>query len=191
MLAAKGFGRRLRRMTADQRRRAVKAMLAEQPGMSQRAIAERLGTSQASVARDIAALRESSGESSTQPVAVGVSAQPSRGDSLVAAIVAEMKSNGLEPDSREEELLNVARRLADRLEVLDQLVARDGVSRKLKDGTVRLHPGLAESRQIEAVLTRCLAGVQLEESYKNPTKQRAANARWSAHRLKAVSRGER
>lgn len=176
-------------MTADQRRQAVKAMLAEQPGMSQRAIAERLGTSQASVARDIAALRESSGESVTQPVAVGVSVQPSRGDSLVAAIVAEMKSNGLEPDSREEELLNVARRLADRLQVLDQLVARDGVSRTLKDGTVRLHPGLAESRQIEAVLTRALAGIQLEESHKNPTKQRAANARWSAHRLKAASRG--
>ncbi len=178
-------------MSVDQRRRAVAELLDADPSLSQRAIAERLGVSQKTISRDLAAVGQfvtnlsGRAPAPVSPQVNGVS----RGDSLVKSIVAEMRKNGLEPDSREEQLLDVARRLADRLDVLDQLVARDGVSRTV-NGRVALHPGLAESRQVEAVLVRALAGIQLEETHKNATKQRAANTRWASHRLKAVARGE-
>lgn len=50
-------------MTPDQRRAAVQRLLADNPAMTQRAIAKSLGVSQASVARDVAATARINGES--------------------------------------------------------------------------------------------------------------------------------
>jgi predicted transcriptional regulator len=170
-------------MTPDQRRLAVAAKLAEDPTLSQRAIAKALGCSQASVAR---ALRESP---VNQTDALGLSSQVTRGDSLVARLRGEMAEQGLIPTSVEEEHLATARDLADRIERLQAMVKRDGESRKSKDGTVRLHPALAEIRQCEGVLTRVVSAVStMETAAKNPVKQKAANTRWRAHRLAAVER---
>jgi len=49
-------------------------------------------------------------------------------------------------------LLAVAWDLADRIEVLQRMVAVDGERRVGKDGSVRLHPALSEIRQCEATL---------------------------------------
>jgi transposase-like protein len=177
-------------MTPEERRAAVKALLDKQPGMSQRAIARTLGCSQPSVARDMAALGLSPGPVVNQTVALGVSSLPSRGESLVAHIVAEMRANGLEPDSREEELLSLARGMADRLEALERMIAKDGMSRKV-GGRIVIHPALAEARQVENTLARCLSHIQLEETHKNPVKQRAAQTRWRSHNLAKMERERR
>jgi DeoR/GlpR family transcriptional regulator of sugar metabolism len=68
---------------ADQRRQEVARLLADNPAMTQRAIAKALGVSQASVARDVAALRESR---VNQSESLGITAPPqaSRGEALVA-----------------------------------------------------------------------------------------------------------
>jgi hypothetical protein len=112
-----------------------------------------------------------------------------RGDSLVARLRGEMAEQGLVPTSVEEEHLATAKSLADRIERLQAMIRRDGESRKLKDGRIVLHPALAEARQCEAVLTRVVANIQTMESpTPNAKKQKAANARWRAHRLTAVER---
>jgi DeoR/GlpR family transcriptional regulator of sugar metabolism len=60
-------------MTPEQRRQAVAKCLEENPKMTQRAIAKAIGVSQASVARDMAALRESMVK---QLESVGISSPP-------------------------------------------------------------------------------------------------------------------
>ena len=113
----------------------------------------------------------------------------SRGDSLVARLRGEMAEQGLIPTSAEEEHLSTAKDLADRIERLQAMVRRDGESRKSKDGTVRLHPALAEIRQCEAVLTRVVSGIStMEAAAKNPAKVRAAQTRWRSHNLAKVQR---
>jgi biotin operon repressor len=176
-------------VTPEQRREAIERLLAEDPTASQRAIAEAVGCSQATVARDIAKL---SGDSSVIHIdSQGVSqpdSQVGRGAALVTRLRAEMTEQGLIPTSGEEELLAVAWDLADRIELLQRLVAVDGERRKLKDGSVRLHPGLSEIRQCEATLARVVGGIQtMEMPPKNAVKQRAANSRWERKRMAEAS----
>jgi DNA-binding Lrp family transcriptional regulator len=175
-------------MTPEQRRQAVGDMLAEDPTLSQRDIAKALGVSQSSVRRDVKALSQAM---VTQLESVGLisMAQVSRGETLVARLRGEMAEQGLIPTSVEEEHLLTARSLADRIERLQAMVKLDGASVKAKDGTVRLHPALAEMRQCESVLTRVVSGISTTEAApKNPVKQKAAQTRWRAHNLKAVER---
>ena len=104
-----------------------------------------------------------------------------RGDSLVARLRGEMAEQGLIPTSVEEEHLATAKDLADRIELLQAMVARDGESRKLKDGRVLLHPALAEIRQCESVLTRVVSGIStMEAAPKNPKKVEGSRARAGA-----------
>jgi hypothetical protein len=185
-------------MTPDRRRAEVAQMLAADPKMSQWAIAKRLGCSQRTISRDMAALglvsanefvARRSVKAGRQPVSLQVDGGMSRGDSLVARLRGEMAEQGLVPTSVEEEHLATAKDLADRIALLQAIVARDGESRKLKDGRILLHPALAEIRQCQAVLTRVLGGIQtMEAAPKSPVKQKAANTRWRAHRLAAVER---
>jgi hypothetical protein len=176
--------------TPEQRREAIRLLLEDDPMESQRAIAEAVGCSQATVARDIAKL---SGDSSVIHLdSQGVSEpvpQVSRGELLVERLRAEMTEQGLIPTSGEEELLSVVADLADRIELLQRLVAVDGERRKLKDGSVRLHPALAEIRQCESTLSRVLGGINtIEVAPVNRTKQRAAQSRWRAHNQAKVDR---
>ncbi|MGV0081734.1 hypothetical protein ACRUZW_26020 [Mycobacterium colombiense] len=180
-------------MTPEGRRRAVKAMLDENPSMSQRAIAKALGCSQASIRRDMAAIGVFRGSPVTrvgpQSLPAQVNGGATRGDSLVARLRGEMAEQGLVPTSVEEEHLATAKDLADRIERMQAMVARDGESRKLKDGRVLLHPALAEIRQCESVLTRVVGGIStMEDAPKNPKKAKAANTRWRATQLAAVER---
>ena len=101
---------------------------------------------------------------------------------------AEMTEQGLIPTSTEDELLAVAWDLADRIEVLQRMVAVDGERRVGKDGNVRLHPALSEIRQCEATLARVVGGIStMAEPVVNRTKQRAAQARWRAHNAKRAA----
>jgi hypothetical protein len=104
----------------------------------------------------------------------------SPGPALVAGIRAEIASQGLEPDGREEELLAIASGLADRLAELETAIIADGLTSVLKTGVV-LHPAVSESRQTRAASARVLAGVQMEDSSKDPVKQQAAQSRWRSH----------
>lgn len=105
----------------------------------------------------------------------------SPGVALVARIRDEMKSAGLVPDGREEELLALASGLADRLVELEGAIADDGLTTVSKSGVVHLHPAVCESRQTRAALARVLSGIQMEDSSKDSVKQAAAQSRWRAH----------
>jgi hypothetical protein len=188
----------MQHMDVEQRRQAVKAMLDADSSLSQWAIAKRLGCSQRTISRDMAALglvsenefvARRTVKAGRQPVSAQVNGGMSRGGSLVARLRGEIAEQGLIPTSVEEEHLATAKDLADRIERLQAMVARDGESRKLKDGRVLLHPALAEIRQCESVLTRVVGSIQtMEASAKDPKKQKAANTRWRATQLAAVAR---
>ena len=105
---------------------------------------------------------------------------PTPGEQLVASIVAEMLEEGIEPDAKETALLEAARQLVDRLDVLERLIAEDGVRLVSKTGVVRMHPAVSEHRQQAVALSKVLAAIVVGDSTagKNPVKQRAARARW-------------
>jgi hypothetical protein len=186
-------------MTPEERRQAVKAALDDDPSLSQRVIAKALGVSQKTVNRDMAALGITRDSRDSPPVKhispEGISALLScyvtRGDSLVARLRAEMEEFGLIPTSGEEEALITAKGLADRIENLERMVARDGESRKA-GGRIVLHPGIAEIRQLSAVLTRVVASIATTTAAPagNAQKRRAADARWNKHRMKAAALGK-
>jgi hypothetical protein len=117
----------------------------------------------------------------------GMTASPAKitaGQALVARIHEEMRSQGLEPDGRELELLALAADLEDQRVSLLAAVKRDGRSKKLDSGRVVLHPGIAEARQTALALAKVLSGVQMEQvQAKDPAKQAAAQARWRSHNL--------
>lgn len=112
---------------------------------------------------------------------------PSRGSLLVAAIRSEMDGLDLIPTASEEALLRLACDLADRLDRLERVVEREGELLVAANGTVRMHPGAVEARQIAMALARVLAGVVIGEttdnSKKSPAKVKAAATRWRAHNL--------
>jgi hypothetical protein len=99
------------------------------------------------------------------------------GKAIWAAIVASL---GLDP--QEEHLLLEACRVADRLDGLDAVLRREGLT--LPDS--RPHPALVESRQQEITLTRLIASLRLPEDLAEPDRrpQRRGAARISYMRRK-------
>jgi hypothetical protein len=113
----------------------------------------------------------------------------SAGTELVERVIADMRANGLEPDGREVELLDLASGLADRLADLEACVDRDGLSMVLKSGRVVINPAVSESRLTRNALATVLGRVSMEEGRaKDPAKQRAAQARWRAHNIAKAQR---
>ena len=114
----------------------------------------------------------------------------SPGQLMVAAILAEMAEVGVEPDSKETVLLDAARKLVDRLDALERIVAKDGLMLTSPAGVVKVHPAAVEHRQLAANLARVLGNVVIGESSggKSPVKQRAAQTRWRAHNLSKADR---
>jgi hypothetical protein len=111
------------------------------------------------------------------------------GQVLVEKILADLKEEGIVPDSREAELLDHARDMADRIEELKGLVAEHGSTIVDKLGNVRPSPLLSEIRQSTIVLTRCLNGVQMyseENMPKDHRKQKAGAASWAARQGRAT-----
>jgi hypothetical protein len=105
------------------------------------------------------------------------------GAALIAAIVAEMAEEGVQPTAMEDALLRTAGRLVDRLAALEAAVERDGEILVSKTGVTRVHPAVSEHRQVAATLPKVLAGIVVGDSVagivKNPAKVRAANRRWA------------
>lgn len=205
-------------MTPEERRQEVARLLANDPTLSQWAIAKRLGVSQRTVSRDMAALGCVSANqfvanrpklARSQPVSPQVSGSVTRGDSkpvtrispegiaalmdcyvtpgdkLVGAIRAELDSNGLEPDAREEGLLAQVAATADIIAEAQRRLDADGLvfAPASKGGPPRPHPLLAELRGQRAVLARLLSQLSMEEGSKNPVKQKAAATRWRARNM--------
>jgi hypothetical protein len=108
--------------------------------------------------------------------------EPSPGERMVDAILAEMTEAGVEPDAKERALLDTARQLVDRLDALERIIARDGEILTSPAGAVRVHPAVAEHRQQAATLPKVLSGIVVGDSSgigKNPAKVRAAQVRWA------------
>jgi hypothetical protein len=110
----------------------------------------------------------------------------SRGEELVAQILAEMDAEECDPTAAEEELLRLAVELSDRLDRLEAVLAENGGEiLTSRTGTVRIHPAAVEHRQLALALARVLGGIVIGDAGavpKNPVKQRAANARWHSTR---------
>ena len=112
---------------------------------------------------------------------------PSAGDILVTNILADIDSQGLRPDARENELLERARAAADRIAELEAIVAVEGSTFTDKTGVVRPSPLLCEIRTTTSVLARVLSGVQMSapgQSPKHAAKRRAGQASWAARKAR-------
>jgi hypothetical protein len=113
-----------------------------------------------------------------------MASQASAGQGLVDRIVADLEAQGLEPDSKDAELLDVAADIVDRIAVLEAAVEADGLSTTLKDGRIVLHPAICEIRQQHLVLVRTLKMIQTEPAdTKDPKKVRAAQEMWRQRRV--------
>jgi hypothetical protein len=101
-----------------------------------------------------------------------------------------MAAKDLEPDAREEGLLLQIRQVADDIAELRERIAAEGLTFKPSSpgGPPRMHPAAAEIRQSRAVLARLLSLIQLEDTVRNPIKQKAANTRWRQHNLALAAR---
>ncbi|GES37480.1 hypothetical protein RAJCM14343_2735 [Rhodococcus aetherivorans] len=110
---------------------------------------------------------------------------------MAAAIVAEMAEEGLVPDAKEQALLDAAAQVVDRIDALEKIVARDGELLTSSTGTIRVHPAVAEHRQLAATLPKVLSGIVLGNTAtaKDPVKQRAANRRWQLHNDRKAANG--
>jgi DNA-binding MarR family transcriptional regulator len=197
------------KMAANQRKAAIQRMLAENPAATQQAIAEQLGVDQRTVGRDVDKLREAGVKGIPNPsgrgrprgsvtklpvnaVTAAIDGNSSAGEQLVARLRAELDAKGLEPDSREEGLLHQIGDVADEIAELRQLVDSEGATfpPATRGGPPRLHPAIAETRQLRSLLGRLLSQISLEESTRNPVKQKAANTRWRQHQMAAAARRE-
>ncbi|MGO8964994.1 ArsR/SmtB family transcription factor [Mycobacterium sp.] len=184
---------------ADQRRAAIQRMLAEDPSATQQQLAGQLGVDQRTVSRDLDKLREAGvlgmpktsgrGRPRGSVTKLHVSGPSpgvvTAGEELVTRLRAELDAKGLEADAREEGLLIQIAQVADDIAELRQLVDAEGQTfpPATRGGVPRLHPAVAEIRQSRAVLARLLSQISLEESTRNPIKQKAANTRWRSHQM--------
>ena len=100
-----------------------------------------------------------------------------------AVSVRKMKAEGLEPTALEDELLVAAAALQDRILQLEEAIEVEGLTSRSKSGVVHLHPAVAEARQTRSLLRQVLAGISMEDSVKDRTKQKAANVRWLSHNI--------
>lgn len=113
------------------------------------------------------------------------------GARMVSGIMAELTEDGVQLDAKESALLVTARQLVDRMDALEAIVARDGLMVTTEAG-VKVHPAVIEHRLCATTLPRILAGIGAGDTTagaKNPTKQRAAAARWAPHNQQKALRG--
>ncbi len=180
--------------SAEQRRAEIARMLADNPSATQQQLAAELGVSQNTVSKDLRGLNlkplTGRGRPRGSTVTPQVSDGPTPGDDLVALIRSEMSAKNLEPDAREEGLLEQIRQISDEIAELDARIEAEGLTFKpaTPGGPPRMHPAVAEKRQNRSVLARLLSQIQLEESVRNPVKAKAANTRWRSHNLARAAR---
>lgn len=106
----------------------------------------------------------------------------SRGQKLIAEITSDLIALSLEPDSKEQAILDAVCTLVDRMEELEAVIAHDGLMLISPTGP-RVHAAAIEHRNLAVALPKLLSQIVLANSQsgasKDPTKQRAANARWA------------
>lgn len=117
----------------------------------------------------------------------------SAGQSLTAAILADLAMQDLEPDARESALLARAATAADRIEALEAIVAAEGATFTNKAGVVCPSPLLAEIRLQDQVMMSALRGIKMDPpttpAGKNAAKSRAGQASWRARQARAMPIG--
>jgi hypothetical protein len=82
-----------------------------------------------------------------------------------------------------QQLLAIAAGMADRIERLEAIAAREGEIVTSPTGTVKTNPAVVVARSQSVGLARVLSAISItdstgEKSGKNATKQRAARRRW-------------
>lgn len=108
------------------------------------------------------------------------------GKDLWVGIVADLEE-GWRFDAREIALLAEAGRVADDLAELDAAIDRDGRTVAGSRGQTVIHPGIAEGRQLRALLLRLLSSLEMVDPIaavrsatpEQARKRKAAAARWS------------
>lgn len=110
--------------------------------------------------------------------------KPTRGKRLTDAIRAEMAELQCTPTSVEEELLHIAEGMADRIERLEAITAKEGELITTPTGQVKVNPSTVEARSQSVALARVLSAISITDSTgetakKSPAKQRAARRRWN------------
>lgn len=101
-----------------------------------------------------------------------------RGGALWASIAGEF-----DLAQHEQDLLHEAARVADRLDALDAVVRREGVTVQSPQG-VKAHPALVEARAQEVVLTRLLASLRIPDDEGNvPQRRGGARTPYTTRRL--------
>lgn len=172
--------------TVELRRQAVKAILDEEPELPERAIASRLGCSQASVHRAVASLRS---ESQVVQRDSGPDAGPVRSveaQAIIAALNAELAANGqaagevLEWSAAEQDVIAMIGAEVDRrVELSAAYESCDNTNTKLKIAT--------ELRLLEGSISRLYRQVATDVpgpmSITSQKASRAAHSRWSRQRL--------
>ena len=106
----------------------------------------------------------------------------SRGQKLISEITSDLTALSLEPDSKEQAILDAVCTLVDRMEELEAVIAHDGLMLKSLTGP-RVHAAAIEHRNLAVALPKLLAQIVLANSQSGAAKsavhQRAANARWA------------
>lgn len=105
----------------------------------------------------------------------------SRGQKLIAEISSDLLALELEPDSKEQAILDAVCTLVDRMEELEAVIAVEGLMLKSPTGP-RVHAAAIEHRNLAVALPKLLSQIVLANSQSGAAKsavhQRAANARW-------------
>jgi P27 family predicted phage terminase small subunit len=100
-------------------------------------------------------------------------------------------------DARDLAYLAQAARCADELAELKAVIARDGSTVEGSKGQTRVHPAVAEARQLRLTLLRLLGSIEMTDpnaAERNATAaqqqaRKAADARWRGHELRGLRRG--
>jgi hypothetical protein len=111
------------------------------------------------------------------------------GERLRQRIQAELDENGIELDGRELEFLDRAVAIADSIDALEAVVAKEGPTTKGNRGTIT-HPALTEIRHLSLALHRLLSSLDLVGKNGQPKAadaatrrgRSAASARWKEAR---------
>lgn len=94
----------------------------------------------------------------------------------------ESIAEGFDLAQHEADLLHEAARVADRLDDLDAVVRRDGVTVSTPQGP-KAHPALVEARQQSIVLTRLVASLRIpDEEGHAPQRRGGARTPYTARR---------
>ena len=129
----------------------------------------------------------------TVPQPNPVATNPTAGQQLSSAILADLEMQDLEPDARETALLARAATAADRIAELEVLVAAEGTTFVNKAGVRCPSPLLSEIRLQDQLLMSCLKAIKMEPAKtaagKSAAHSKAGQASWRARQARHIAIG--